>query len=255
MFLGELRIQLRNPMGKTEQKLPKYLQISGDIVSLIRRGKLAAGTRVPSENDIIRRYRVSNTTARKALQEIEQEGWVERIKARGTFVRRESVGRSVDRILGFTKNMLQAGRVPSTRLLDIRVLKFGRNLKINGREYRLAGPLCRIDRLRLADGIPMMMETRYVDLSLCPGIHHKDLEGSLYQIYEKHYALKLVQVNQDLSACLLEGMREMEHFELEEPVPAFQVEGVAFCGKEMILEMERSLYRGDLYSFSVQARR
>ena len=37
------------------------------------------------------------------------------------------------------------------------------------------------------------------------------------------------------------------------PIPAFRVEGVTFCGKEMILEMEDSIYRGDKYRFSVCA--
>jgi GntR family transcriptional regulator len=236
-------------------QLPKYLQISGDIIAMIRRGDLSAGSRAPSENDIIHRYKVSNTTARKALAEIEQAGWVTRVKARGTFVQRRSVGRSADRILGFTRNMVEAGRVPSTRLLGARVLDVGRSLTIHGRQYKLAGPVCRIERLRLADGVPMMKEVRFVSALLCPGIETQDLEGSLYQIYEQVFGLELVQVDQRLSAVMIERKREMDLFELSEPVPAFRVEGATFVGKGAILETEDSLYRGDLYSFSVQARR
>ena len=89
-------------MTKTKKKVPKYLEISQGIVAQIRRGKLKAGDRVPSENEIIRKHSVSNTTARKALAEIDNAGWVTRVKAKGTFVRTQNVGRSVDRILGFT---------------------------------------------------------------------------------------------------------------------------------------------------------
>ncbi|NWG14732.1 MAG: GntR family transcriptional regulator [Acidobacteria bacterium] len=235
--------------------LPKYLRISGEIVTMIRRGELPAGSRAPSENDIIARYGVSNTTARKALAEIEQGGWVSRIKGRGTFVQRRGVGRTADRILSFTKNMVQAGRTPSTRLLLARVLDTSRSLAIQGRRYRLPGPVCRIERLRLADGVPMMKEVRYVSALLCPGIEKKDLEGSLYRIYENDYGLELVQIDQRLSAVMIDRKREMDLFELTEPVPAFRVEGATFVGKGALLEIEESLYRGDLYSFSVQARR
>jgi GntR family transcriptional regulator len=55
-----------------------------------------------------------------------------------------------------------------------------------------------------------------------------------------------------VSAIVLEG-RELAELGLERPVPAFRVEGVTFVAKELILEMEDSLYRGDAYRFYVTA--
>lgn len=90
--------------------VPKYFQISRDIISRIQSRDLLPGGRVPSENEIIEQHKVSNTTARKALQEIERSGWATRIKGKGTYVRDNRVDRSATRILGFTRNMLEAGR-------------------------------------------------------------------------------------------------------------------------------------------------
>jgi GntR family transcriptional regulator len=42
---------------------PKYFQISRSVVSMIQSGKLKPGMPVPSENEIIGKYQVSNTTA------------------------------------------------------------------------------------------------------------------------------------------------------------------------------------------------
>ena len=83
---------------------------------MIQHGEMCAGTAGPSENEIIEKYNVSNTTARKALHELEKAGWVTRVKGKGTFVRDNTVERSVNRIFGFTKNMIEAGRKPSTTL-------------------------------------------------------------------------------------------------------------------------------------------
>jgi GntR family transcriptional regulator len=123
---------------------------------------------------------------------------------------------------------------------------------INGRDYTLRAPFCEIERLRLADGIPMMKETRYISLQLFPEIHRKNLESSLYDIFEKDYGIRLTEINQMLSAVIMDG-ELLQLFEVGTNVPAFRVEGVSFCGKELIAEMENSVYRGDMYRFAVKA--
>ncbi len=232
--------------------IPKYYSISQEIIRKIRAGDLEPGSRIPSENEIIRRYRVSNTTARKALLEIEKSGWGLKIKGKGTIVRSQRVVRSVNRILSFTNNMVEAGYRPSTRVLERQILKTGYAATINGRRYAIHGPVYCIHRLRFADEQPMLYEIRYINLALCPAIARLDLSSSLYRLYEREYGLELSEVHQMLSAVMIEtGVRE--HFGLEEPIPGFLVEGVTFCGKELILEMERSVYRGDKYRFAVRA--
>ena len=207
---------------------------------------------MPSENELIAQYGVSNTTARKVLLELERQGWVTRIKGRGTYVRQDRVGRPVSRILSFTRNMAEAGRTPSTRVLGVRVAHGVRSVQVNNREYHLPGPFYEVRRLRLADGVPMMLETRYVSMQLCPGMDKQDLEGSLYDIYEQHYGLHLARIDQVVSAVVLEGS-ELAELGLETPIPAFRVEGATLVAKELILEMEGSLYRGDTYRFYVTA--
>jgi len=237
----------------TEQYIPpKYFQLSREIMGQIQRGELKPGTPVPSENDLIEKYQISNTTARRVLHELETGNWVTRIKGKGTFVRDYAVVRSIDRIFGFTKNMLEAGRKPATRLLGFHLRDEDHTQTINGRSFTLNGPYCEIERLRLADGIPMMRETRYLSLTLCPNIHHRNLEGSLYEIFIRDYGIRLTEINQMLSAIVLEAPA-LKMFGLTNPVPAFRVEGASFCGKDVIVEMENSIYRGDMYRFAAKA--
>lgn len=241
-------------MTRTGHAIPKYCLIAQDIIETIQRGDLSPGAQILSENEIIKKYGVSNTTARKSLQEVEHAGWVTKVQGRGTFVRQNKVQRSADRILSFTKNMLQSGHKPSSKLLDSKVLRGDYSAVINGRRYTIQGPIFKIHRLRFGDDVPMMLEIRYISMAFCPGIDQKDLEGSsLYEIYEQDYNLHLAEVNQMLSIEML-GPGVKEFFDLAEPVPAFRVEGATFCGKGIILEMEDSLYRADRYRFAVCAR-
>ena len=92
-------------MSGRNHNLPLYYQISREIIEKIQTGELLPGMRVPSENEIVKKYEVSNTTARKILNEIESLGWALKIKGKGTFVQRNTVERSATRILSFTKNM------------------------------------------------------------------------------------------------------------------------------------------------------
>ncbi|OHB65527.1 MAG: hypothetical protein A2Y76_04555 [Planctomycetes bacterium RBG_13_60_9] len=240
-------------MGPESTTVPKYYRISREIIERIRAGELRPGMRVPSENELIHEYGISNTTARKTLHEIEAEGWCTRIKGKGTFVCEKNVHRSANRILGFTRNMREAGFTPSTKLLNARRVDKGYAAIINGRRYAMSGPVYKIHRLRFADEAPMMMEVRYISMRFCLGIEAKDFTGSLYDIYENDYGLHLVEIQQMLSTIMLDAATQ-RFFDLSRPVPAFRVQGATFCGKEMILEMEDSIYRGDMYRFSIRAR-
>jgi len=239
-------------MAIADDSPPKYFQISREIIQLIQRGKLPPGSPVPSENEIIARYRVSNTTARKVLLELEKAGLVSRIKGKGTFVKDYAVVRAINRIFGFTKNMLEAGRKPSTKLRGFHIRDGDHSQIINGRTVTLKGPFCEIERIRYADGIPMMKETRYISLQLCPNIQRRDLEKSLYETFKQDYGIQLTEINQMLSAVVLDG-EWLKIFEVNEPIPAFRVEGASSCGKGLIVEMENAVYRGDMYRFAAKA--
>lgn len=235
------------------KNVPKYYQISREIIAAIRSGRLKPGMQISSENEIIKEYRVSNTTARRCLQEIERAGWGTRIKGKGTFVAQRNVQRSATRILGFTRNMIEAGYKPSTKVLDARKISKGYSATINGRRYIMSGPVYKIHRLRFADNIPMMLEVRYISMEFCPDVEKQDFTGSLFDMYEERYGLSLAEIQQMLSTVMIDSGTQC-FFDVREPIPAFRVEGVTFCGKEMILEMEDSIYRGDKYRFSVFAK-
>ncbi len=160
-----------------ESPLPKYLNISLQIIARIKNGELLPGIQIPSEHDIMRRYGVSNTTARKVLQEIEMHGFAVRIKGRGTFVHNVEGSHTVERTLGslvstrngFELNLIKEGFVPSVQYFEKEIINGDMTFDLNGHIYELNGPIFKIRRLRLSDDIVMKDDTRYIPLNICKG--------------------------------------------------------------------------------------
>ena len=72
----------RSRRGQT----PMYQVLKADLKKEIQEGRLSVGQLVPSESELIAKYRVSSTTARRCLDELENEGLLERKRGAGTFV-------------------------------------------------------------------------------------------------------------------------------------------------------------------------
>ena len=65
--------------------LPKYHQLKEHLRKQIRSGEIVPGDQLPSETELVGRFRLSRHTVRKAFAELEHEGWIFREQGRGTF--------------------------------------------------------------------------------------------------------------------------------------------------------------------------
>ena len=65
---------------------PRYQQLKDLVIGRIEAGELRPGDRVPSEHELVEAMNVSRMTANRALRELHDEGYVERVAGRGTFV-------------------------------------------------------------------------------------------------------------------------------------------------------------------------
>ncbi len=70
----------------TAQGKPRYQQLKEMIIGRIMSGELQPRDRVPSENELVNAMNVSRMTANRALRELTDEGYVDRVAGIGTFV-------------------------------------------------------------------------------------------------------------------------------------------------------------------------
>lgn len=240
---------------------PKFISISENIIDKIKSGELQPGDRIPSENELIKHYKVSNTTARKSLLEIENRGWAQRIKGKGTFVLNRTEDHHILRTLGsidstrrgFNESLRAEGFNPKNIVLEKTVLQHGVSSEISGKHYIMEGPVLKIHQLRYADDIILKDEIKYISLKLCPKINMMSTEISYFKIYEDKYHFKISDIKQNLSTQILNPGVEENNFDTLEPIPVFVLDSVVLCHSNTVIEIEKSLYRGDKYKFAIIA--
>lgn len=240
----------------------KYLTISKEIIGRIESGELQAGDKVPSENELITTYKISNTTARKSLQEIELKGWATRIKGKGTFVLNRSEDRHLTRVLGsfyaikesFNDNLIKEGFTPKNIILEKTVMENGISSSINGRHCIIEGPVLKMHRLRYGNETLLKDETRYISMTCCPKINLLDMQESSLKIFEEIYHLKLDEVQRTLGTTIMLTGASDNYFDNEIPLAVFILDGAVFTSDGKIVEIEKSYYRGDKYKFSINAK-
>lgn len=96
------------PSEKTE-KMPMYQYIVNDIKRKIEAGELHPHDPLPTQIDLAKAYHTSEITSRRALSELAQEGYVYRIRGKGSFVQEkaEHVGSRPIRKLFFAHRNLE----------------------------------------------------------------------------------------------------------------------------------------------------
>lgn len=234
-----------------ESKVPLYYQLKEEIKKKILSGTYKENDLIPSERELGEQFSLSSTTVRRALNDLVQERLLERKAGKGTFVRTSKVKRDLRKVLGFTANMQEMGLSPTTRVLGKRIIPA--NLFARQRlELEKGAMVVKINRLRLANDVPMMLETRYIRTDLCPGVEKLDLSSSLWKVFENVYGQKPYRHTQNVTIAKF-SKPQAALFGLEGGALAFLINGVTYIKDGQPIECEESLYRSDKYDLAFEA--
>ena len=91
---------------------PLYKQLKDLLRAFIASASTPANERLPSEKELSERYEVSRITVRKAIEELEKEGYLVKVQGRGTFTRKPKLGRDLHELLSFTRTCQIMGMKP-----------------------------------------------------------------------------------------------------------------------------------------------
>lgn len=160
---------------------PLYLQLKSTIKGLIESGEVKRGEKIPSEYELCEKYNVSRITVRNALSELEAEGYLIKKQGKGTFATTPKLFRPLRDAVGFTESCRAAGMESLSVVLKREVLPLDERMKdiLNLDDY---DQVLYIQRLRLADGAPLMIENNYYSYKNYSFLMDEPLTGSLYEL-------------------------------------------------------------------------
>jgi len=136
----------------------KCYKIKQDIINLIKTGKLLPGEIVPSETKLIKKYDVSRITARKALDDIANEGYINKIQGKGCYVKNVLKTLSLSRVCGYTEEILRLGMKPSRKVLKSKIVTCFKKIS-NELEIPINSKVYELKRIYYADGNPLCLTT------------------------------------------------------------------------------------------------
>jgi GntR family transcriptional regulator len=190
--------------------VPLYYQIREALRNAIMRGEYMAGDQLPTEVELCEHFDVSLTTVRRALSDLTNEGLLERISGKGTFVREPGTAWDLGPFTSFTQEMKRRDLAPGNRVVRAEIVEPGERI-VDALRLGGAQPVFCLERVRLVDDTPLMIETAYLPMSRFPGIESIDWEKekSLLRVMLDRYYVPLVEV-QDVIEPTLVGERQAE---------------------------------------------
>jgi DNA-binding GntR family transcriptional regulator len=139
-----------------------------ELRQAIAAGTYRPGSQLPTEAELVELLGVSRTVVREALRGLEEDGLIQRRQGVGTFVREHAILKNLNINYGTTEMIRSAGMAPGTRLLDVRTEPAGVEAAA-ALSVEPGSPLLTIERVRTADGRPVVYSVDYLAESLARG--------------------------------------------------------------------------------------
>ena len=231
---------------------PLYAKIEAALATEITSGTLAAGTQLPTEEQLI--AQMSRTTIRKAIENLVARGLVEIRRGKGTFVTHPKVTQAMTELTGFAEDMVVLGLHPTSRLLDKRIVNADEQI---ARALQIAPgtQVYRIERIRLADGIPMSFDETYLPLEIGEKVVSNNLDAEpIFDLLENKYALPLVEASYQLEAVTADK-HVAQALNIAIGAPIFLIERTSYSTGEQPVDYEKLYYRGDSIRFATRLTR
>lgn len=237
--------------AKLSDARPLYAQVEAELASCIAGGHLKPGDQLPTESELMQRFGVSRPTIRQAIQNLATRGLVEIRRGKGTFATLPKMTQPLESLSGFVEDMQILGRNATARVIDKQIVKAGQAVARN-LEVAPDTDVVRIQRVRLADGIPVSFDDTFLPLDIGRKIMADDLETQpIFSLLEDKYGIPLTEAEYRLEALAAEPAIARA-LGVEPLTPMLVIERVSYRQGNHPIDYETLYYRGDLVRFTTR---
>jgi GntR family transcriptional regulator len=207
---------------------------------------------LPTELEICSHFDISRTTVRQAINELVNNGYLERIKGKGTFIAKKKIKQDYLLLIeSFNDEMHSKGLMHETRVLEFQTIGANDHLRaVLG--LAPASEVIKLFRLRSINNEPHVLVQTFLPFQLFPGLLEKDLAAnSLYRILESDYGRRVKRSTRTVEAIKAdEYLAELLQMPKGDPIQF--IESVCYLSDDTAFEYTRAYYRGDRNKFTFE---
>jgi GntR family transcriptional regulator len=222
---------------------PLYQQIKALITRSLQAGEWKPGEAIPSEIDLAARYRVSQGTVRKAIDELATENLVVRRQGRGTFVATHAEQYVQYRFLRLLPdNEGKAGPV-ERRFLECKRVRAPAEVA-RALDLKAGEPVIQARRLLIFGGKPVVLDEIWLPGGPFKGLTAERLSeyrGPLYALFEAEFGVRMIRAEEKIRAVAASAA-EAQLLAVEAGAPLLSVERRSLTYGDKPVEMRRGLY-------------
>jgi GntR family transcriptional regulator len=241
-------------MTDVDHRLPLYHRLRDQIASQIAKNLWLPGEAIPTEAELAETHNVAIGTVRRAIQTLVEDGLVERMQGRGTFVRRASFDSSFFR---FLRLYGPDGRqeVPDSKILSRDCLN-GPAEVTKALQLPEGEEVIRLLRLRLIGGRTVLGEEIWLPLArFVPflAINLEDIGPLLYPTYEKLCGEIVASAKETLTVETADS-KYAGLLGLDAGTPVVVIERLAFGYDRKPIEWRRSRAPASTFRYQIEIR-
>jgi len=221
---------------------PLYQQIKALITQSLQSGEWKPGELIPSEVELAGRYKVSQGTVRKAIDELAAEHLVVRRQGKGTFVATHNEARAQFR---FLKLMPDEGvpHQPEHDYLEVKRIRAPAEVA-RLLDLKSGDAVVYIKRLMSFDGTPTILEELWLPGQSFKGLTAERLaeyKGTMYALFESEFGTRMIRASEKIRAVAADAATA-QALKIDEGTPLLCADRVSFTYGDKAVELRRGLY-------------
>ncbi len=221
---------------------PLYLQIKGLITQSLEAGEWKPGEMIGSEIELASRYKVSQGTVRKAIDELAAENLLVRRQGKGTFVAAHIETRTQFRFLRLTPDEGEP-RYPESAVIECRRIRAPAEIA-RLLELKPGDSAVLIKRVLAHGGVPFVLDEIWLPTLIFKGLTAERLTASrvpLYSLFESEFGTKMIRADEKIRAVAASG-DACDVLKVALGAPLLSVDRVTFTYGDKPVEVRRGLY-------------
>jgi GntR family transcriptional regulator len=231
---------------------PLYQQIKGLILKSLQSGEWKPGESIPSEMDLAARYRVSQGTVRKAIDELAADNLLVRRQGKGTFVATHAEQHVQYRFLKLVpdRGNLDSEGPAQREIVDCKRLRASADIA-RALALRTGDAVLQVRRVLSFAGVPTILEDLWLPGGPFKGLTAErlaDYHGPMYALFETEFGVRMVRADEKIRAVWPDEAQS-HLLKVSAGTPLLSVERVAFTYNDTPMELRRGFYRTESHHY------